>query len=136
MHPRESISGFIRKFRKAVKAVHDVSIGHKPQDPVEIAELFIRKCLRAADKGSDKRNCLLFYQRVLSHRKPSDPLPFTLSKLEFDLCQCELNKNNNKESSRSSSKFRHNKYKHYQKHSKTFLKTTKMSQMWRTTQVN
>ena len=41
MHLRESISGFIRKFRKSVKAVHDVSIGHKPQDPVEIAELFI-----------------------------------------------------------------------------------------------
>ena len=45
MHPRESISGFIRKFRKAVKAVHDVSIEHKPQDPVEISKLFIRKCL-------------------------------------------------------------------------------------------
>ena len=94
MNSRDSIASFIRKFRKALKAVSDVSLGHKPQDPVEIAELFIRKCLRGVDKGSDERNVLLFYQRVLAHRKPDDPLPFTLSKLEFDLCQCESERNN------------------------------------------
>ena len=70
---------FNRKFRKALKAVNDVSVGCKPQDPVVIAEVFIRKCLHAVDKGSNEQNCLLFYQCVLGPQKPDVPLPFNLS---------------------------------------------------------
>ena len=61
----------------------DVSVGHPPPNPVEVEEWFIQKCLCTVEKVSDKRQILLFYECVLGHRKPEDPLPFTLSKIEI-----------------------------------------------------
>ena len=49
--------------------------------------LFVQKCLRTVSEGSDLRQTLLFYERILCHQVPGQPLPFTMSQMESDLCQ-------------------------------------------------
>ena len=77
--------------------------------------LFVQKCLRTVSEGSDLRQTLLFYERILCHQLPGQPLPFTMSQMESDLCQHDntLSKGKSHKSS-----FRQNGHngRHHQSH--------------------
>ena len=53
----------------------------------EMMHLFVQKCRRNVSEGSDLRQTLLFYERILCHQVPGQPLLFTMSQMESDLCQ-------------------------------------------------
>ena len=89
MHPKDTITNFIQKFQRALKTLADVSIGTPAPDPSHTINLFIQKCLRTVPEGSDLGQTLLFYQRIMCHHTPGTPMPFTMSKMEADLCQHE-----------------------------------------------
>ena len=87
MHPKDTITNFIQKFQRALKTLADVSRHTTPPDESEMMHLFVQKCLRTVSEGSDLRQTLLFYERILCHQVPGQPLPFTMSQMESDLCQ-------------------------------------------------
>ena len=87
MHPKDTITNFIQKFQQALKTLADVSRHTMPPDESEMTHLFVQKCLRTVSEGSDLRQTLLFYERILCHQIPGQPLPFTMSQMESDLCQ-------------------------------------------------
>ena len=92
MHPRDTIVMFVAKFRKAVKAIADVSMGIPMPSDQELVNLFIQKCLEVVPEGTDIRSSLLDYQRAIKFNGNNPILPFTLSQVEHDLTQQENNK--------------------------------------------
>ena len=87
MQPKDMITNFMQKFQQALKTLADVSSHTTPPDESEMMHLFVQKCLRTVSEGSDLHQTLLFYERILCHQLPGQPLPFTMSQMESDLCQ-------------------------------------------------
>ena len=92
MHPRDTIIVFVAKFRKAVKAIADVSMGIPMPSDQELVNLFIQKCLEVVPEGTAIRSSLLDYQRAIKFNGNNPILPFTLSQVEHELTQQENNK--------------------------------------------
>ena len=64
MHPKDTMTNFIMKFRRAIKAVIDVSQeSNCPPTDFYLINLFLQKCLHVVPTGSDLRTTLLEYHR-------------------------------------------------------------------------
>ena len=71
MHPKELISSFISRFRRAIQGVYDASQKPEPLPELHLINLFLVKTLNAIPIGSDIRNTLLDYKRMIKRAKPS-----------------------------------------------------------------
>ena len=92
MHPKDSITSFISKFERTVKAIGDVSMGMPLPTDQEQVHLFIQKCLEIVPEGTDLRNSLLDYQRLINHNGNNPTLPFKLREMQHALTQQENSK--------------------------------------------
>ena len=89
MHPKDTITNFITKYNGALKTLADVSIGFPPPSEYSQINMFIQKCLNTISEGSDIRQTLLNYERIIANTPPNGKLQFTMYELKQDLCQPE-----------------------------------------------
>ena len=87
MHPKDTITNFVSKFQRHLKALHEVSMNQPLPDEYDLIVMFIDKCLRVVATGSDVRHTLLNYETTINQHSRDDPnLPFTFAELETILC--------------------------------------------------
>lgn len=91
MHPRELISSFITRFRRAIQNVYDASQNPEPIPELHLINLFLVKTLNTIPTGSDIRNTLLYYKRVIKTSRDPSQIPFTLADMEYEVSQQETN---------------------------------------------
>ena len=87
MHPKDTITNFVSKFQRNLKTLHEVSMNQPLPDESDLIVMFIDKCLRVVQPGSDVRHTLLNYETTINQHSRDDPnLPFTFAELETVLC--------------------------------------------------
>ena len=91
MHPKELITSFISRFRRAIQGIYDASQDPEPLPELYLINLFLVKTLNTIQTGSDIRNTLLDYKRMLKRAKDPNCLPFTLAEVEYEVSQQENN---------------------------------------------
>ena len=91
MHPKELITSFISRFRRAIQGIYDASQDPEPLPELYLINLFLVKTLNTIQTGSDIRNTLLDYKRMLKRAKDTNCLPFTLAEMEYEVSQQENN---------------------------------------------
>ena len=93
MHPKELITSFISRFRRAIQGVYDASQNPEHLSELYLINLFLVKTLNAIPMGSDIRNTLLDYKRMIKRAKDPESIPFILADMEYEVSQQENNAN-------------------------------------------
>ena len=92
MHPKETISSFIARFRRAIQAIYDASKDPEPISELYLINLFLVKTLNAIPYGSDIRTTLLDFERMIKRASDVHSIPFTLADMEYEVSQQENNR--------------------------------------------